>query len=79
MSTDTVDDARCCPTASRTHYLVNAEREARRRGLFEIPIVDCDSHCYETACLPEIVAYMETPNITPLVHVQLAAGSSSRG
>ena len=28
-----------------------------------MPIVDCDSHCYETACLPEIVAYIENPNV----------------
>lgn len=63
MSTDTVRDARLLPDRQQDHYLVNAEREARRRGLFDLPIVDCDSHCYETACLPEIVAYVESPNV----------------
>jgi predicted TIM-barrel fold metal-dependent hydrolase len=63
VSTDTVLDARLLPGRRQDHYLVNAEREARRRGLFEVPIVDCDSHCYETSSLPEIVAYMENPNI----------------
>ena len=63
MSTDTVRDARLLPDRRQDHYLVNAEREARQRGLFDIPVIDCDSHCYETVCLPEIVAYIEKPNI----------------
>ena len=45
MGTDTVHDGRLLPDRRQDHYLVNAEREARRRGLFDIPIVDCDSHC----------------------------------
>jgi hypothetical protein len=63
MTTDATHDARLLPDRQQEHYLLNAEREARRRGLFELPIVDCDSHCYETACMPEIVAYIESPNI----------------
>ena len=63
VSTDTVREARLLPDRRQDHYLVNAEREARARGLFDLPIVDCDSHCYETACLPEIVAYIESPNV----------------
>ena len=63
MSAEAVLDAKLLPGRRQEHYLVNAEREARRRGLFEVPIVDCDSHCYETSSLPEIVAYMESPNI----------------
>lgn len=63
MSTDTVREARLLPDRQQDHFLVNAEREARRRGLFDVPIVDCDSHCYETVSLPEIVAYIENPNI----------------
>ena len=63
MSTDTVREARVLPDRRQDHYLVNAEREARQRGLFEVPVIDCDSHCYETVCLPEIVAYIENPNI----------------
>src|ERR1700733_7875274 len=63
MSTETTPQAKLLPNRRQEHYLVNAEREARRRGLFDVPIVDCDSHCYETSSLPEIVAYMENPNI----------------
>ena len=63
MSTDTIRDARVLPDRRQEHYLVNAEREVRKRGLFEVPIVDCDSHCYETVCFPEIIAYIEHPNI----------------
>lgn len=62
MSTDTTLHARLLPDRKQEHYLVNAEREARRRGLFDVPIVDCDSHCYETACFSEIIAYIENPN-----------------
>src|ERR1700683_2892987 len=68
VSTDTVQDARLLPNRQQDHFLVNAEREARRRGLFEVPIIDCDSHCYETACLPEIVAYIESPNVRRSFH-----------
>jgi uncharacterized protein len=63
VSTEETPQARLLPNRRQDHYLVNAEREARRRGLFDVPIVDCDSHCYETSSLPEIVAYMENPNI----------------
>jgi uncharacterized protein len=63
MSTDEIRDAALLPDRQQPYYLINAEREVRRRGLYDIPIVDCDSHCYETACLPEIVAYIENPNI----------------
>jgi uncharacterized protein len=63
MSTASIRDATLLPNRRQDYYLVNAEREARRRGLFDVPIIDCDSHCYETSSLPEIVAYMENPNI----------------
>jgi predicted TIM-barrel fold metal-dependent hydrolase len=63
VTIDTVHDARLLPDRQQPHYLDNAEREMRQRGLFDIPVVDCDSHCYETACLPEIVAYVENPNV----------------
>jgi uncharacterized protein len=56
-------DAELLADRQQSYHLINAEREARKRPIFEIPIVDCDSHCYETSCLPEIVAYMENPNI----------------
>jgi predicted TIM-barrel fold metal-dependent hydrolase len=63
VSTEEIPQAKLLPNRRQEHHLVNAEREARRRGLFDVPIVDCDSHCYETSSLPEIVAYMENPNI----------------
>lgn len=63
MSTDTVRDAQLLPDRQQDYHLVNAEREVRKRGIFEIPVVDCDSHCYETSSLPEIVRYIENPNI----------------
>jgi predicted TIM-barrel fold metal-dependent hydrolase len=63
MIVDTARQARLLPNRQQDYHLVNAERESRRRGLFDIPIVDCDSHCYETSSLPEIVRYMENPNI----------------
>jgi predicted TIM-barrel fold metal-dependent hydrolase len=61
--TETAPQARLIPDRRQDYHLVNAERESRRRGLFDVPIVDCDSHCYETSSLPEIVRYMENPNI----------------
>lgn len=63
MNSDTIRDARLLPNRQQDSYLVNAEREAARRGLNDVPIVDCDSHCYETVCIEEIVAYIENPNI----------------
>jgi predicted TIM-barrel fold metal-dependent hydrolase len=63
VTTETAPPARLLPDRAQDYYLTNAERETRARGLFDIPIVDCDSHCYETSCLPEIVQYMENPNI----------------
>jgi hypothetical protein len=61
--TETTREAQVLPGRQQSYYLTNAEREMRRRGLFDTLVVDCDSHCYETSCLPEIVAYMESPNI----------------
>jgi uncharacterized protein len=63
MVTETTQQARLLPNRRQDYHLVNAERESRRRGLFDIPIVDCDSHCYETSSIHEIVGYMENPNI----------------
>ena len=44
-------------------FLANARREVERRGLFDVPIVDCDCHLYETGAMPEIVRYIENPNV----------------
>src|SRR5579859_2479866 len=44
-------------------FLANARREAERRGLFDIPVVDCDCHVYETTAMPEIAAYIQNPAI----------------
>ena len=60
---DSIRQVQLLPGREQSYHLINAERESRARGIFDIPVVDCDSHCYETASLPEIVAYMEHPNI----------------
>jgi uncharacterized protein len=44
-------------------FLAHARREAERRGLFDVPVVDCDCHLYETGAMPEIVRYIENPNV----------------
>ena len=44
-------------------FLAHAEVEARRRGLHDVTIVDCDCHHYETQALPEIARYIDTPAI----------------
>lgn len=47
----------------RFSFLANARREAERRGLFDVPIVDCDCHLYETTAIPEITRHIENPNL----------------
>jgi predicted TIM-barrel fold metal-dependent hydrolase len=44
-------------------FLANARREVERRRLHDVPIVDCDCHVYETTAMPEIVRYIENPNV----------------
>jgi uncharacterized protein len=44
-------------------FLANARREVERRGLLDVPVVDCDCHLYETTAMPEIVRYIENPNV----------------
>src|SRR5438309_6668127 len=44
-------------------FLANARKEAERRGLFDIPVVDCDCHVYETTAMSEIAAYVENPAV----------------
>ena len=44
-------------------FLANARREVERRGLFDVPVVDCDCHLYETTAMPEIARYIENPNV----------------
>jgi len=63
MSIESAEQVRLLPERQQDYYLVNAEREARARGLYDIPIVDTDCHCYETSSMSEIVQYMENPNI----------------
>jgi predicted TIM-barrel fold metal-dependent hydrolase len=63
MSQDSIRDAELLPERQQDYHLINAEREIRKRGIFDVPVVDCDSHCYETSSLPEIVNYIENPNI----------------
>ncbi len=51
------------PTASKQEFLDNAAREAKMRGLYDFPIVDCDCHHSEASCFPEIAKYVENPQI----------------
>lgn len=44
-------------------FLANARREVDRRGLRDVPIVDCDCHVYESTALPEMVRYIDNPNV----------------
>ena len=47
----------------RFSFLANARKEAERRGLLDVPVVDCDCHLYETTALPEITRHIENPSI----------------
>jgi predicted TIM-barrel fold metal-dependent hydrolase len=47
----------------KVEFLANATREARRRGLQDVHIVDCDCHHYETKSLREIARYIDSPAI----------------
>ncbi len=44
-------------------FLGNARKEAEARGLFDIPVVDCDCHVYETTAIQEIAAYVQNPAV----------------
>ncbi len=44
-------------------FLANARREVERRGLLDVPVVDCDCHLYETTAIPEIARYVENPAV----------------
>jgi predicted TIM-barrel fold metal-dependent hydrolase len=43
--------------------LAAAERENVKRGLFDVPIMDCDSHHYESSAYREIAPYIRTPSV----------------
>ena len=49
--------------ADKIDLLANAEIESRRRGLYDVPIMDCDSHHYESSCYREIAPYIEDPSV----------------
>src|SRR6202163_2540775 len=46
--------------------LAHASKQARDRGYDKFPIVDVDSHHYETESLPEILEYMDDPVLRQL-------------
>lgn len=48
---------------SKLDLLDHAERECEARRLFDIPIMDCDSHHYESSCYREIAPYIENPSV----------------
>jgi predicted TIM-barrel fold metal-dependent hydrolase len=60
---DSEQHATILPNRLQFEFLANAERETARRKLGSVPIVDCDSHVYESTSYPEIVQYMENANI----------------
>jgi predicted TIM-barrel fold metal-dependent hydrolase len=72
MTVQSPPQARILRDRRQDYHLVNAEREARLRGLQSIPIVDADCHCYETSSLPEIVRYLENPNVRRSLRVSSA-------
>src|SRR3954447_11253372 len=43
--------------------LAAAERENVKRGLFDVPIMDCDSHHYESSAYREIAPYIRNPSV----------------
>jgi uncharacterized protein len=43
--------------------LAAAERESRKRGLYDIPIMDCDCHHYESSAYREIAPYIRAPSV----------------
>jgi predicted TIM-barrel fold metal-dependent hydrolase len=59
---ETIADAEIVDPAS-IELLAAAERENRRRGLFDIPIMDCDSHHYESSAYREIAPYIRSPSV----------------
>src|SRR5258708_21264521 len=68
-------------------FLANARREVERRGLFDVPVVDCDCHLYETSAIPEIARYVGNPAIRRalehysqfmIAHVMLPANLGDR-
>src|SRR2546421_153290 len=68
MSTSASDDGRAVRQATVVpdrsfSFLANARREVERRGLDDVPVVDCDCHLYETSAMPEIVRYIDNPNV----------------
>jgi predicted TIM-barrel fold metal-dependent hydrolase len=54
--------------------LSHAAKQARERGYQNFPIVDVDSHHFETESLPEIVKYIEDPVIRQLLEASSIAG-----
>jgi predicted TIM-barrel fold metal-dependent hydrolase len=60
---DNSPQATIFPDRLQPHFLDNAERETARRKLWSVPIIDCDSHVYESTSYPEILQYMENENI----------------
>ena len=47
----------------RFSFLANARREVERHRLFDVPVVDCDCHLYETTAIAEIARYVENPAV----------------
>jgi uncharacterized protein len=54
--------------------LSHAAKQARERGYQNFPIIDVDSHHFESESFPEIVKYIEDPVIRQLLEASTIAG-----
>lgn len=59
-----------------TKHLAHAAKQARERGFDRFPIIDVDSHHYETEAFHQILAYLDDPVLKQLA---LSAGKSRHG
>ena len=59
--------------------LAHAAKQAAERGYKDFPIVDVDSHHYESESLDEILEYMEDPVLQPLARSARQASAKSVG
>src|SRR3989440_11211430 len=49
-----------------TKLLAHASKQAKDRGYERFPIIDVDSHHYETESMPEILEYLDDPVLKQL-------------
>ncbi|MQA01947.1 MAG: amidohydrolase family protein [Streptosporangiales bacterium] len=59
-------EAMILKTEPRRGLLANAAKEAKARGLYDIPIVDVDCHIIETMNMAELIPFIKNPAIKHL-------------